>query len=326
MAVRAMAVSDIEMIDIGGWRGTVPEEVSSTIARRTVRLALRDARDAVGYTQADVAEEMEWSLSKVIRIESGEVSIAPNDLRPLLTFLQVRDRAKINELVELTKVARKRSRSQWHQGVGVREHLTDAMRRWVEYEAEAVEIRYYSVYYIPGPLQVPAYAATNLANFDDSDIPRKTRDLRAEARQRRRQVLLSRLDDGLSVYALLDQSVLLRPIGGPEVFREQLSDLHKLAEDGKIKLRMLPFDSNYTVTNNATFDLLTLFGQGGEQSEVLYRETGLLDEVVEDSSVQRHRERFDKIWEIAATVEDTVDYLSGRIKELEAAIRNANKP
>ena len=321
-----MAVSDIEMIDIGGWRGTVPEEVSSTIARRTVRLALRDARDAAGFTQADVAEEMEWSLSKVIRIESGEVSIAPNDLRPLLTFLQVRDRAKINELVELTKVARKRSRSQWHQGAGVREHLTDAMRRWVEYEAEAVEIRYYSVYYIPGPLQVPAYAATNLANFDDSDIPRKTRDLRAEARQRRRQMLLSRLDDGLSVYALLDQSVLLRPIGGPEVFHEQLSDLHKLAEDGKIKLRMLPFDSNYTVTNNATFDLLTLFGQGGEQSEVLYRETGLLDEVVEDSSVQRHRERFDKIWEIAATVEDTVDYLSGRIKELEAAIRNANKP
>src|SRR3954454_11340939 len=130
-----MAVSDIRMIDIGGWRGTVPEEVSSTIARRTVRLALKEARDAAGYTQADVAEEMEWSLSKVIRIESGEVSIAPNDLRPLLTFLQVRDRAKINELVELTKVARKRSRSQWHQGAGVREHLTDAMRRLIEYEA-----------------------------------------------------------------------------------------------------------------------------------------------------------------------------------------------
>jgi thioesterase DpgC len=52
----------------------------------------------------------------------------------------------------------------------------------------------------------------------------------------------------------------------------------------------------------------------------------LVDEVVEDSSVQRHRERFDKIWEIAATVEDTVEYVSGRIKELEAAIRNANKP
>jgi transcriptional regulator with XRE-family HTH domain len=321
-----MAVSDIRMIDIGGWRGTVPEEVSSTIARRTVRLALKEARDAAGYTQADVAEEMEWSLSKVIRIESGEVSIAPNDLRPLLTFLQVKDRAKINELVELTKVARKRSRSQWHQGAGVREHLTDAMRRLIEYEAEATEIRYYSVYYIPGPLQVPAYAATNLANFDDSDIPRTTRELRAEARQRRRQVVLSRLDNGLSVFALLDQSVLLRPIGGLEVFHEQLSDLHMLAEDGKIQLRMLPFDSNYTVTNNATFDLLTLSGQGGEQSEVLYRETGLLDEVVEDTSVQRHRERFDKIWEIAATVEVTVEHLSGRIKELEAAIRNANKP
>jgi transcriptional regulator with XRE-family HTH domain len=289
-------------------------------------MALREAREAAGYTQLEVAEEMEWSLSKVIRIESGEVSIAPNDLRPLLTYLQVRDRNKINELLELTKVARKRSRSEWHQGTGVREHLTDALRRLIEYEAEAVQIRYYSVYYIPGPLQVPAYASTNLANFDDSDIPRKTRELRAEARQRRRKVVLSRLDNGLSVYALLDQSVLLRPIGGPEVFHEQLSELHDLARDGKINLRMLPFDSNYTVTNNATFDLLTLAGHGEELSEVLYRETGLLDEVVEDSSVQRHRERFDKIWEIAATVEDTVDYISDRIKELEAAVRKASKP
>lgn len=66
--------------------------MSPAVARRRVRLALREAREAAVHTQSEVAEEMEWSLSKVIRIENGDVSITPNDLRPLLAFLEVRDK------------------------------------------------------------------------------------------------------------------------------------------------------------------------------------------------------------------------------------------
>ena len=61
---------------------TSPESPAG--ARRRVRLAVREAREARGLTQGQVAEAMEWSQSKVIRIESGEVTISPNDLRPLL--------------------------------------------------------------------------------------------------------------------------------------------------------------------------------------------------------------------------------------------------
>ncbi len=64
---------------------------SPTVARRRVRLAIREARDAAGLTQSQVAEAMEWSHSKVIRIENGEVTIYPNDLRPLLSYLRVSD-------------------------------------------------------------------------------------------------------------------------------------------------------------------------------------------------------------------------------------------
>ncbi|GGM24848.1 helix-turn-helix domain-containing protein [Dactylosporangium sucinum] len=46
------------------------------VARRRVRLAIRDARNAKGYTQGQVADAMDWSLSKVMRIESGEVTIS----------------------------------------------------------------------------------------------------------------------------------------------------------------------------------------------------------------------------------------------------------
>ncbi|MFI5894319.1 helix-turn-helix domain-containing protein [Actinoplanes sp. NPDC051513] len=287
-----------------------------------MRLAIRDARDRANVTQPQVAEAMEWSLSKVIRIENGDVSIAPNDLRPLLTFLKVKDRTTINELLELTKIARKRPRGEWYQKPGVKEHMTSAMLRLVEFEAEAVEIRYYQVYYMPGPLQVPAYTSANLANFDENDILPDTRRLRAEARERRREVVLARLGNGLSIYALLDESVLRRPIGGPEVFLEQLQDLHDLMAAEKIKLRVLRFDSGYTVTNNATFDLLTLeSGKEGERNEVLYVETGLQDEIVDDRSVHRYHDRFDKIWNAAATEDETLDFIADRVKALEEQLR-----
>ena len=127
---------------------------SPTVARRRVRMALREAREAAGYTQLEVAEQMEWSLSKMIRIENGDVSIAPNDLRPLLELLNVNDRAAITNLLDAATVARARPRHAWHQTPEFREHLTDPLRRLIEYEAEARWIHSYSVFHFPGPLQV----------------------------------------------------------------------------------------------------------------------------------------------------------------------------
>jgi transcriptional regulator with XRE-family HTH domain len=110
------------------------EVVSPTVARRRVRLALREAREAAELTQLQVAEEMEWSLSKVIRIENGDVSISPNDLRPLLSYLGIKDRARIAELLADSKIARSRQHVSWWQVPEFRV-LTDELRRYIEYEA-----------------------------------------------------------------------------------------------------------------------------------------------------------------------------------------------
>jgi transcriptional regulator with XRE-family HTH domain len=62
---------------------------SPSAARRRVRIAIREAREAASLTQTQVAQAMEWSLSKVNRIESGDVSVSANDLRPLLGYLKI---------------------------------------------------------------------------------------------------------------------------------------------------------------------------------------------------------------------------------------------
>jgi transcriptional regulator with XRE-family HTH domain len=291
---------------------------SPTIARRRVRLALREARESAQLTQQQVADAMEWSLSKVIRIEAGDVSIAPNDLRPLLGYLGIKDRSRIDELTRDAKIARTRQRRAWYQAPEYREHLSDASRRLIEFEAEAEAIRYYMFYFIPGPLQTPEYAAALLAKFEDEMPPEQIR-VRLEARRHRREALLARLGT-VKIYALLDESVLMRPLGGAEVFGAQLQELQRLATARLVNIRMVPFSLDAPLTNNAGFDLLSLT-EGDEQSQVVYRESGFLDELVEDrASTSRHHNRFDKVWHVARDEANTTAFIQGRIETLRASI------
>jgi transcriptional regulator with XRE-family HTH domain len=290
---------------------------SPTVARRRVRLAIREAREASNLTQLQVAEQMEWSLSKVIRIENGEVSISVNDLRPLLAFVGIRDRAEVNSLIADARIARTRQRQAWYQRPEFREHMSDAFRRLIEYEAEASAIRSYSVYYPPGPLQIPPYAAALTGSWGDHDLPPEAVDALIEARRIRRETMLNRLGS-FKFFVILDQSVLMRTIGGPAVLVEQLKDLHGLAGRGLLDIRMLSFDLDSPIANNGSFDLLTVPGGTGE---VMYRENGLADDIVEDAaSTARHRERFDQLWHIADAEADTIDFIKGRIEFLETKI------
>jgi transcriptional regulator with XRE-family HTH domain len=291
---------------------------SPTVARRRVRLAVREAREAAGLTQLQVAEEMEWSLSKVIRIENGEVSITPNDLRPLLAFLGIKDRAQVGALLADAKIARTRQRQAWYQAPEYREHLTEPLRRLIEYEAEATEFRYYQAYFMPGPFQTPSYAAALTGKLDD-ELPAEKIRARIEARRIRRETLLRRLGS-VRVFMLLDESVLLRPIGGAEVFVEQLAELNRLASEQLVKIRIVPFELEGVLTNNATFDLLTL-GSEEERGEILYRENGLTDELVEDrTSTSRHHDRFTRLWAVATVEADTISYIRERIERLQSTI------
>ncbi|GLW32065.1 helix-turn-helix domain-containing protein [Actinoplanes regularis] len=291
---------------------------SPTVARRRVRLALREARERADLTQLHVAEAMEWSLSKVIRIENGDVSISPNDLRPLLSLLGIRDRPLISSMVADTRIARTKQREAWYQTPEFREGLTEATRKLVEYENESTELRSYSIYYVPGHLQTPGYAAALMTRFED-ELSTGQIGRRIEARRLRREALLPRAASGQAkILVMVDESVLRRTIGGPAVFTEQLEYLAGLATNGTIRIRMVPFRLDAAVTNNASFDLLR-FSEG----EVLYRETGLGDEMIEDrGATAKHRARFEKVWIEAADEEDTITFIRQQIAALERGDHN----
>src|SRR6516164_2320550 len=82
---------------------------SPVVHRRRLRAELKKARQASGLTQDQVASEMDWSLSKIIRIENGANTISTNDLKMLLILYGIHDQGRTDELVEVAKASRQSS-------------------------------------------------------------------------------------------------------------------------------------------------------------------------------------------------------------------------
>jgi transcriptional regulator with XRE-family HTH domain len=79
--------------------------VSAADLRRLID-ELRQAREAAGLTQEQVAAEMEWSLSKISRIEAGAAGISAVDLRAMLDLYGVTDGVRVADLAGMARRTR----------------------------------------------------------------------------------------------------------------------------------------------------------------------------------------------------------------------------
>jgi transcriptional regulator with XRE-family HTH domain len=272
----------------------MPTTESPVVARRRVRLALRRFREAKQLTQGQVAEAMEWSLSKVMRIEKGDVSISASDLRVLLDYLDVRDPAEVKQLLADARTSRS---ERWTVDPDYRDHHTPATVQLLQFEAEATAIRFYTNVLVPGPLQTREYATAVFGNAHDYHLDPAVIGARIEVRMRRREHILDRADPP-EYLAILDESVLWRPIGGPQVMGEQLGAMAGVVANAPhAHVRVVPFAAAATIALLGPFTLLDL---GGEENAVLHREGYKSDEIVHSPrEINRHRDAFEQLWPLA---------------------------
>ncbi len=296
---------------------------SPAVARRRLRLALRRSREAQELTQGQVAEALDWSLSKVQRIESGEVSVSSTDLRALLQTLGVTDRDTVDLLAQDARTSRRRGRSWWDEP-RYRAQLTAATLQLLQFESQATTIRFFSPTMIPGVLQTPRYADAVLEvwNRDLGELSDEQREVRLEVRMRRHDQVFGRGGDGSGsplVYRLmLDESVLVREVGGPEVMAEQLEHLLAAIRQDKVSLRVLPLAKAAVIAMLGPFVILDL---DTEEDSVLYRESWLRDEVVQTpEALTRHRWMFDEMWRVCHPVEKSIRLVEARVAALLATI------
>jgi Domain of unknown function (DUF5753)/Helix-turn-helix domain len=284
---------------------------SPAAARRRLRLALRNAREAKGFTQRQVADALDWSLSKVNRIESGEVSVTSTDLQALLRHFEITDASRLADLTEAGRAARRRG---WWDQPEYRAHLTPAMIQSVQFETQASEIRSYQPTLIPGVLQTRDYALAILTAWS-KELTEADLTARLDVRMQRREQLFTRPDPP-TYYLVLDESVLLREVGGQQVMSAQLYDLLAMIRAGHVSVRVLP------LVNAAIYPigLFMIYASDDDEDVALYVEGTLHDDFVYAPEVIRqHRQIFERTWDQSLAVETSINVIEARAATLRSA-------
>jgi transcriptional regulator with XRE-family HTH domain len=287
---------------------------SPAAARRRLRLAVRKAREASGLTQGQVAEQLYWSISKVNRMENGEVTISPTDLSALLNLFGVNDRDVVNEMSRDAKAAKQRG--WWHEA-RYREHVTPATLQLLKFESEATAIRCFQPTLFPGMLQARAYSEA-VMNQWRAELPDADRVARLEVRGRRREQLFEQADPP-AYLALVDESVVLRRIGGPAVMAEQLeSVLSAIASHPSILLRIVPMADGAAISQHGAFTICDL---EDEENAILHREFSVQDTIdLGGSRVGQYREAFERAWENAFSPDQSKRIILAQAATLRAAV------
>ncbi|MER5267094.1 helix-turn-helix transcriptional regulator [Actinosynnema sp. NPDC002837] len=213
---------------------STPERDSGPTALRIVLGAqLRRLREASEITRADAGYAIRGSESKISRMELGRVGLKERDVNDLLTMYGVDDAGERAKFLDM--VRRSNSPGWWHR-------YTDLMPDWfhdfVGLEEAASRILIYETQFVPGLLQTEDYAMA-IASHGRPELV--TPDVRRRVSLRmQRQRILSR-PGAPRVWAVIDESVLYRAIGGREVLINQLDHLLSVTKDGPVTLQVVPF-------------------------------------------------------------------------------------
>ncbi|RCW42752.1 helix-turn-helix protein [Halopolyspora algeriensis] len=203
-------------------------------ARRIVLGAqLRRLREAAEISRADAGYSIRASGSKISRLELGRVSFKERDVSDLLTMYGVTDAGERERFLDM--VQRSNEPGWWHR-------YTDLMPEWfqdyVGLEESVSRIQTYELQFVPGLMQTQDYARAVASHgrpeFADEDVERRVT-LRMQ-----RQKLLSR-PDAPRLWAVIDESVLHRPIGGNRVMRAQIDHLLEITKLPHVTLQVVPY-------------------------------------------------------------------------------------
>ena len=284
-----------------------PVVQSALLRSELVRL-----RKEKALTQQQVARELEWSTSKLIRVEGGASSITKVDLDALLSKYGVTSESYRERLHTLNRGAKERG---WWDSY--RDYVSPAYLHYVGLEAGAAFIRQFQIGFIPGLLQTPEYArvVTAVGSVDPKDV-----DPVVELRLRRRSELAQR-EVKPRQYFVIDEAVIRRHVGikvDRAIMPNQLRSIAERAEqDDLVTVRVIPFESG---AHPGLFDSFTLLEfEGARLPDALYLEAARDEfKIIADNDPQaaKYAEDFEKLLEDALPAQRSIELIQRVAEEM----------
>ncbi|MET8803026.1 helix-turn-helix transcriptional regulator [Streptomyces sp. NPDC004546] len=278
-----------------------------TVGQVVLGRRLLDLRERAGLKREEAARILRVAPATVRRMEMAEVALKIPYLQLLLKAYGVAD----DEAELFVQLAEEANKPGWWQ------RFHDILPGWfsmyVSLEGAAALIRSYEPHFVPGLLQTEDYArgvlkSGAIGQTSPDDIERHV------ALRMQRQQLLTR-PDAPRFWAVMDETALRRPVGGPEVMRAQIDKLLEATKLPHVTLQVAPFASG---PHPGTYGPFVLFRFAmPELPDMVYSEylTGAvyLDARTE---VATHLEVMDRMAAQAATAQRTKEILRDLRKEL----------
>ncbi|WP_235879087.1 helix-turn-helix domain-containing protein [Saccharopolyspora karakumensis] len=227
---------------------------SPTFRRRRLARRIRRLREDAGLTQEQAAASLDMSTSALSRKETGEVATSVHEVRSMMDLYDAYDPG----LVDLARSARAKP---WWHAYGI------TSRGYFDLEEEAVSVRDWQSAFLPGLLQTEDYAR---GVFDGVSVLADEEIDKAVAARMWRRHRLHDADEPLCFSAVIDESVLRRPVGGPAVIRKQLAALLELMDIPTVTVQIMPVAAGAHRGLEGSFTLLSYADV--EENDVLFVE------------------------------------------------------
>jgi hypothetical protein len=220
----------------------------ATVLRLMLGTQLRRLREAAAITPEKAGYAIRASRSKISRMENGRVRFKIRDIADLLTLYGLTDDQPRSEILAL---ARQSGNPDWWTRYG--DILPDWFETYLGLESAAATIRSFELQFVPGLFQIEEYARA-VTRLGHQAAPEAEIERRVSLR-RNRQDLLTRPAPP-RIWAIMDEAVLRRPVGGPAVMRAQLSHLIQVSRPTHVTIQVVPFARGGHAGAGGSFSML----------------------------------------------------------------------
>jgi hypothetical protein len=218
-----------------------------TVRRIILGAQLRRLRVATQLSRADAGYTIRASESKMRRLETGQVGFKERDVADLLTLYGITNDVERQQVLDL--VTQSNQTGWWHP-------YSDLIPKWFEdyvgLEEAASRIQTYELMFVPGLLQTEEYARA-VAGHGQPPASQQEIERRVHLRMRRQKILLG--PQAPKMWAIIDEAVLHRPLGGERVLRDQIGHLLEMIAQPNVSVQVVPFRKSGSSAESA-FTLL----------------------------------------------------------------------
>ncbi|MGH3822588.1 MAG: helix-turn-helix domain-containing protein [Pseudonocardiaceae bacterium] len=267
---------------------------------------LRATRERAGFKQIEAARVLGCSQAKINYLETGKTQQKPDEVNALLRAYG----ANAEHVDRMASLAASADHGTWWAPFG--DVLTNWFKPFIGLEGLAAAEFLYKPLLLPGQLQTPDYAAALLVGnlrVPPADAPQVVR--ARMARQR-----LSDDADPLRFRAVIEEYVLDRTVGGPQVMRAQLEHLLALMRRDNVELHVMPV--SVPVHDGLDGDFLLLDFDEAQSIGYIEYPTGAIY-IQDQDQIAAYTLSADRLCAAALSVSDSADAIATRIAALDTS-------